>query len=111
MDKSPKIGVIFFHKNITQLYNERWIKKSVESMSNQTIGNFKVYEINYGGDDFTVTKYIENIKIETFFVSRNLENHAEAMNYIIDKAFSDGCDYVFNTNLDDYYSSDRIKNK
>ena len=31
------------------------------------------------------------------------------MNFIITKAFEDGCDLVFNTNLDDYYHSDRIE--
>jgi hypothetical protein len=31
------------------------------------------------------------------------------MNFIIDQAFSDGCDFVFNTNLDDFYTPDRIE--
>ena len=31
------------------------------------------------------------------------------MNMIIDEAFNDGCDYVFNTNLDDYYHPTRIE--
>jgi hypothetical protein len=31
------------------------------------------------------------------------------MNFIIGKAFEDGCDFVFNTNLDDYYDSKRIE--
>jgi hypothetical protein len=31
------------------------------------------------------------------------------MNFIIDIAFSEGCDVVFNTNVDDFYSLDRFK--
>ena len=38
-----------------------------------------------------------------------MENYAEAMNFIITKSFEDGCDYVFNTNLDDLYSPERIE--
>jgi hypothetical protein len=38
-----------------------------------------------------------------------MSNHAEAMNFIIDKAFENGEDFIFNTNLDDYYSTDRIE--
>ena len=108
-DKDRKLGVIFFHKNIREIYDERWIKKSVETMLNQSIENFKIYEINYGSDNFSVTEYFDNIPNEVFFIYKQLKNHAEAMNFIIDKAFSDGCDYVFNTNLDDYYHTERIE--
>jgi len=108
-NNDKKLGVIFFHKNIREIYDERWIKKSVESMLNQSIENFKIYEINYGSDNFSVTEYFGNITNDAFFISKPLKNHAEAMNFIIDKAFSDGCDYVFNTNLDDCYHEERIE--
>jgi hypothetical protein len=108
-NNDKKLGVIFFHKNIREIYSERWIKKSVESMLNQSIGDFKIYEINYGPDNFSIAEYFGNVDNEVFFVSKPLKNHAEAMNFIIDKAFSDGCDYVFNTNLDDCYHEERIE--
>lgn len=104
---SSKVGVIFYHKNILNLYYPHWIKKSVESMVNQKNSEFKIYEINYGGEEYSVLEGIDHNK-EVDFYSKEFQNHAQAMNFILDKAFGDGCEYVFNTNLDDYYSHDRI---
>lgn len=107
MVKEKKIGVIFFHKNIKNIYEERWINKCIESVLNQTINNFTIYEINYGGENFSLFNNVDSH--EKKFYSENLKNYAEAMNFIITKAFEDGCDYVFNTNLDDYYRLDRFE--
>ena len=96
-----KKGVIIFHSNIKDIYNSRWISKSVNSMINQSDNDFMFYEINYGDDDESVIP--NNCNIEKRFWSIKLSNYAEGMNFILDKAFEDGCDYVFNTNLDDYY--------
>ncbi len=106
--KSLKVGVVFFHKNIRSIYKERWVRKSVESILNQTYSDLHLYEINYGGDQYSILEGLENTKPH-FFVSEEMKNHAEAMNLIIDKAFSDGCDFVFNTNLDDYFDPKRIE--
>jgi hypothetical protein len=106
--KSPKLGVIFFHSNIRFLYSDVWIEKSFRSMIDQTIGDFTIYEINYGGDTYTIFDGLD-IQQDKKFYSQKLENHAEAMNFIIDQAFEDGCEYVFNTNLDDFYSLNRIE--
>lgn len=104
-----KIGVIFFHKNITNIYKPRWIEKCVRSIVDQTNQEFKIYEINYGGEDFSIIKeYFPSFRRHKF-ISEKTENHAEAMNIIIDIAFKDGCEYVFNTNVDDYYRNDRIE--
>lgn len=105
---SPKIGVIFYHKNILKIYYPHWVKKSVESILDQRGFDFKIYEVNYGGEDYSVLSETNSSR-ESVFYSEEFENHAQAMNYILDKAFGDGCDYVFNTNLDDYYSGDRIQ--
>jgi hypothetical protein len=103
-----KLGVVFFHKNIQSIYQERWIKKCVDSILNQSTGEFSIYEINYGGEDFSI---FEGLRLENthIFISEEKTNHAEAMNTIIDLAFEDGCDYVFNTNLDDYYELNRFE--
>ncbi len=103
-----KLGVVFFHKNIQSIYQERWIKKCVDSILSQTIGEFSIYEINYGGDGYSI---LNNRKIKNphFFLSEKKKNHAEAMNAIIDLAFKDGCDCVFNTNLDDFYHNQRFE--
>jgi len=108
MGKNFKYGVIFFHKNIRSIYKERWINKCIETILNQTVEDFSIYEINYGEDDFSLFEGRE-IKNPLTFISEEKSNHAEAMNRIIDLAFEDGCDYVFNTNLDDYYELNRFE--
>lgn len=105
---SKKLGVVFYHKNILDIYSPLWVKKSVESMLNQKGPQFKIYEVNYGGDNYSVLEGTQHNR-ETDFYSKEFDNHAQAMNFILDRAFEDGCDFVFNTNLDDYYSGDRIQ--
>jgi hypothetical protein len=101
-----KKGVILFHKNILKIYENRWVEKSINSMINQIDNDFTFYEVNYGSESYSVIP--TNTKIKSKFWSENLVNYAEAMNYILDKAFNDGCDYVFNMNLDDFYPPNRI---
>jgi hypothetical protein len=105
-----KKGVIIFHSNIRNIYDYRWVSKSVDTMINQSDNDFIFYEINYGDDDGE-SVIPEDCKIEKKFWSIKLSNYAEAMNFILDKAFEDGCDYVFNTNLDDYYDTSRISSQ
>lgn len=104
------IGIIIFHKDSRKSYEERWVQKFVDSIVNQTFKDFTIYEINYGGEDYSIiSEYSGNsIKSHKFF-NVKMENHVYAMNYIIDVAFSDGCDFVFNTNIDDYYDTRRIE--
>lgn len=97
-----KVGVIFFHKNIYEIYPKEWVDKCVNSMLNQSYRDLIFYEIDYGGDGLQL---VEGSK----FFSTEKINYADAMNFIISEAFNDGCDYVFNTNLDDYYSDKRIE--
>jgi hypothetical protein len=102
-----KVGVVFFHSDIRNIYKERWIEKSITSMKNQTVKNLHFYEISYGENQKSIlSEYsVENLK----FYHKNFNNYAEAMNFIISEAFSDGCDYVFNTNMDDFYRQDRVE--
>lgn len=104
-----KIGVIIFHKKIKEIYRMRWIEKCLNSILNQTNQEFKIYEIDYSGDNFSIIKDLYPKFRRHKFISEIFSNHAEAMNRIIDIAFSDGCEYIFNTNVDDYYSLDRIE--
>jgi hypothetical protein len=89
-----KKGVIFFHSNIRQLYPKRWVDRCINSTVLQRDNDFKIYEINYGGDDYSIFEDI-NYHQEREFHSKNFSNHAEAMNFIIDRAFEDGCDAIF----------------
>lgn len=102
-----KVGVVFFHKDINKIYKERWINKCVKSIFTQSFKDFFVYEVNYGDSDFSVVDKFD-FKNKSFY-RENFINYAEAMNFIITKAFEDGCDYVFNTNLDDFYDKTRIE--
>lgn len=99
-----KIGIVLFHKNIYDLYPKNWIDKCLDSIMNQTFKDFTIYEINYGGDDVRLVN-------DSNFFSIEKINYADAMNFIITEAFADGCDYVFNTNLDDFYSNKRIEHQ
>jgi hypothetical protein len=101
-------GVILFHSNINGIYKKRWIDECIDSLLNQTDNDFTFYEINYGGDDYSILNGRE-IKQDKKFWSSKMENYAEAMNFIIDKAFKDSCDIVFNVNLDDIYQETRIE--
>lgn len=107
MKIEKKIGVVFFHKDISSIYKKRWIDRCVSSMLEQTYNKFFIYEVNYGNTEYSVIDEYE-FKNKKFY-KQELINYADAMNFIITKAFEDGCDYVFNTNLDDFYDKDRIK--
>jgi hypothetical protein len=47
-----KKGVILFHSNIKNIYYDRWVSKSIQSMMSQSDNNFIFYEVNYNGDDY-----------------------------------------------------------
>jgi hypothetical protein len=79
----------------------------VSTILNQTNQDFSIYEINYGGGEDSVLDGFD-FKNPHKFISEKLENHADAMNLILDAAFSDNCDCVFNTNLDDFYEETRF---
>ena len=98
---TPKICVIIFHKNVNQ-YPAEWVKECIDSIRNQTYQNFKVLEIDYGGTGIQI--YTGSI-----FESKSFPTHTHAHNYLCDKAFSEGYDYVANVNLDDVYSPNRLE--
>ncbi len=101
-----KCAVIFYHKNIDQIYKKEWIEKCINSVKNQTYQNFDVFELDYGGTD---NKKTEGIKGKTSFFSIEKENHISAMNFLIDYVFGLGYDVIFNTNMDDYYHTTRFE--
>jgi glycosyltransferase involved in cell wall biosynthesis len=102
-----KIGIVIFHKNAKKIYNDRWLLKFFDSIVSQTYKDYFIYELNYGDDNYSFLGdyHFENGK----FYKIEMDNHAQAMNYIIEEAFKDGCDFVFNTNVDDYYQENRIE--
>lgn len=97
-----KIAVIVYHKNVYQIYKPEWVELFKETLLNQTNKNFKIFELNYGGG-------VERIFDNSFYESATMPNFVYAMNYLLDKCFSGGFDYVFNLNSDDFYSLNRIE--
>jgi hypothetical protein len=95
-----KIALICFHKNIKR-YPDEWIIDYRNSILNQTYKDFDIFELNYGGKE-------EIIFNNSFFISEELEDHAEAHNKLLDICFNKGYEYVLNTNVDDYYPINRI---
>ena len=108
MVKNMKIAVLLFHSNIKLIYKQRWIDVCLDSIINQTYNDFIFYEINYGGDDYSVLDG-KKIKQKSKFWNSKKENHAEAMNFLLDKTCEDDCDLVFNVNLDDFYHLRRFE--
>ncbi len=113
--KINNCAVIVFHKNITKIYDKKWINKCIESILAQTNVKFDIFEVNYGNDSYSVFEdfklQLANMNLGYFFYKINLNNHIEAMIYLLNKTFSSKYkyDYVFNTNLDDYYNPNRFK--
>jgi hypothetical protein len=104
-----KACVILYHKNINKLYKTEWIEQCLNSILNQTYKNFYVYELNYGGDNINFSIYLSHLGDKYKYFSQSLENHAEAMNYLLDQCKKDRFSVVFNTNLDDYYHPQRFE--
>lgn len=99
--------VILYHKDIKILYKPEWIKQCIDSIKNQSLNDFIVYEIDYGGSDYSISK---EYGIDNFiFFSKKLENHVEAMNFLFDQISKEDFDCVFNINLDDWYLSNRFE--
>lgn len=103
-----KCSVIFFHKNLKKIYEWKWIEKCVLSVLNQTYNDFDIFEINYGGDSYSIFNDITTDK-NLYFYKESFETHTEAMMYLLDICFNEyDYDIVYNTNLDDYYRDDRF---
>jgi hypothetical protein len=109
--QTKKCAVIFFHKNIYNLYQKYWIDKCVDSVLNQKMCEFDIFEINYGNEDRSIfnDKTINSSKHKYNFYMKNYNTHTEAMLFLLNEAFvNDNYDVVFNTNLDDYYNEHRF---
>jgi hypothetical protein len=100
--KEQKKGVIFFHGNLFRIHDPEWSAKCIQSIRNQTIKDLYFYEINFGDDELRLLP-------DSKFFHVKKKNYVDAMNFIITEAFNDGCDFVFNTNIDDIYHPERIQ--
>lgn len=94
--------LICYHKNLYNIYEVAWINQFRESVLNQTYKEFKIYEINYGGNT-------ERIFENSNFESKELPTFIDAMNYLIEKSLKDGATVVANSNVDDFFSLERFE--
>lgn len=98
---SLKLTVIIYHKNIKTIYRPEWVEKCLDSIRNQTYKEYRVFELCY-------SDVSERLWEGSEYIHKPMTNHIAAMNYILDLAFADGCDVVFNVNLDDFYHPNRF---
>ena len=103
-----KVATILYHKNILNICEKSWIDQCVNSILNQTYKNFTIYEINYGDDDFKLKGQYDT-DLEWNFYNKELENHAEAINFLFEQCEKDSIDYIFNNNMDDWSRFDRFQ--
>jgi len=101
-----KVGVVIYHKDILNIYKQRWIDRCIDSIKAQTFQDFKVFELCYS-NNFKMFYDGPGTRAHTFYCTE-MENHIHAMNFILDAAFKE-CDVVFNINLDDYYDPNRFE--
>jgi hypothetical protein len=95
-----KVAIISFHKNIKR-YPDEWIERYKKSILGQSYKDYQIFELNYGGDD---NRIFEN----SVFTSLDLNDHAQAHNYLVNLCFEEGYDVIMNSNVDDYYPEETL---
>ena len=107
MNINPKVSVIIYHKNILSLYRRDWILDCVKSIKQQTYQDFTIYELNYGDEELNICEEYKFDKYKYF--EKKFENHAEAMNFLLQKNIEDNIDIVLNINIDDINNHERFE--
>ncbi len=107
----PKIAVIVYHKNAELIYPKIWIDQFRATILGQSYRDFHIYEHNYGGGEYNIFYESQN-KTFTNLLTYPCKTFVDSMNYLIDFCFDKmEYDYVFNTNVDDFYALNRIENQ
>lgn len=98
-----KLALLSYHSNAEKLYKKEWVDQYRNSINNQTYKDFDIIESNYGKDDFRIFKNSIYDRVPT-------DNFVETLNRLLDKCFFE-LDYtfVFNSNVDDIASLERIE--
>lgn len=91
------IVVLSYHKNAKTLYPKEWLDCYVDSITSQTVQPSRIIEINYGGTEFQLFPHSE-------FYSMPSDNFVNILNTLLSLARAYGFPYIFNSNVDDYYS-------
>lgn len=96
-------ALIVYHKKVHGIYPDEWLKQFTDSIQAQTCQEFDIIELNYGAG-------VERLFPNSKFISKEFPTFVDGMNYLLGECFTTlGYQYVFNTNVDDYYAPERIE--
>lgn len=99
-----------YHKKAQELYPKEWIDKFRDSIVNQTYKDFIILEHNYGNEKIANREDKFSIFPNSVFFTHPRGTFVHSMNDLLKEAFENQiCDYVFNTNVDDYFAVNRIE--
>jgi hypothetical protein len=105
-----KVSVILYHSNILTIYKKQWIQKCIQTIMKQTYKDFDLYELNYGNDNVNLKELFKISNKKHFYYKIKMNNHAEAMNFLLDTVFIEKeYNICFNVNLDDFYALNRFE--
>lgn len=105
-----KIAVTVYHKN-SMHYPSDWIHACMQSLGSQTRKDFQMFELNYGDPEREQGRIIVNDDLferTVLSYAQPHDNHVGAQNWLFDKVTELGYEVIFNVNIDDYYSPERI---
>lgn len=92
-----KVALMSYHKNLYDLYPQKWIDEYRDSVLDQTYKDFDIFEVNYGNDD---NRIFDN----STFIKKEFPTFVHVQNYLLELLFEKGYDCVANSNVDDKYS-------
>ena len=105
-----KVAIIVYNKNAQSIYPAHWIKNFKDSILNQTFKDFDIIECNYGDGDFHIFFGDGSVDKDLHIIRKKHDNFANCLNEMLDYAFKEeDYDFVFNTNVDDYYAPEWIE--
>lgn len=106
-------AIILYHANARSRYPQRWIDDCIGSIKNQT-EKCVVLEMDYEGkgEQLCEGSIFYNRKMFTDYSDKETgrhTGHSWAHNFLCEVAMEYNADYVFNTNIDDFYHYQRVE--
>jgi hypothetical protein len=104
-------AIIIFHKNALTYYDNRWLKKCLDTIENQTYQNFDIFELDYSDSNpISLIKHFDVLKDKKLYhFHKPLKDHSYAMNFLFDKVFKKNYKYCFMVHIDDFYDLKRFE--
>lgn len=106
-------AIILYHANARERYPQRWLDECIGSIKNQT-EKCVVLEMDYAGNNERLcdTSVFINMIIDHNNADKKTKRHtghSYAHNALCEAAIEYGAEYVFNTNIDDFYHYQRVE--